>query len=113
MANENLVSATITRDSEVQDAGGGFTDGEPVTVYSGPAKLFPAMLRSSEKRDEADPGISTTSLRYMSLPKPVAFTAPATEVLPSDKVVVGTDRYTVSAIWDYHFSVQIEMWRLH
>lgn len=119
MPNENLVTITVTRDNEVQDAGGGFSDGAATTVYSGDAWYFPAMLRTSEEREEAGPGIETVSLRYFKLDRPVVFTAPATRFLPQDVIVIATgngagDKYRVSRIWDsYAKCIQLEAFRLH
>lgn len=113
MPNENLVSIVATRDNMAQDLGGGFVAGTPKAVYSGPAKLFPAMLGSSNDRDESDPGIQTTSIRYVRIDRPITFGTGITEFLPTDRLAVGSANYTVKGVWEYSRSVQLEVWELH
>ena len=111
--NENLVTLVVTRDSMTQDAGGGFVPGAPTAVYNGPAKFFPALLRSSEQRDESDAGIQTIDFRYFKFVKPLAFTAPATEFLPQDVATLsGGATYRITRVWEYAKSSQVEAFRL-
>jgi hypothetical protein len=113
MPGENKVEVVVTRINQVQTTGGGFTDDPPTTIYSGDARFFPAVLRSSEDRDEADPGISTASYRYFKLDKPVSFVGGATEFLAQDRIALDGVTYILHNVWDYKKSVQIEAERIH
>lgn len=114
MANENLVTITVTRDRRVMDAGAGFSDGTPQTIYSGPAKFFPAFLTSSQKREEGGEGITTQTMRWVKIDKPVSFTSPATDFRPQDVISVNGRMYRVDEVDDeYAHSVQLQVFRLH
>jgi hypothetical protein len=103
------VSVSRVAASDVQDPGGGFGPGTPLSVFSGVADVI--ICRGvNESRDESDPGISTRKIRQFEFLRPISFLGGATKFRPQDQVVWADETYTVQFVWEYDDFALVEAW---